>query len=158
MPQNLPVILALDNIRSLHNVGAIFRSADAAGCQKILLGGLTPIPPRPEIEKTALGASKTIAWEYTKRLPELLLTHQRQGFTLCALEQTDQALNLFTTPVEFPLVLIIGHEREGVSRECLDLCASHFFLPMEGQSAHSLNVSNATAVALYELLRRFCYY
>jgi len=150
----LPVIVALNNIRSLHNVGAIFRSADAVKAEGILLAGLTPTPPRHEIEKTALGATKTVPWEYVANLSKRLREYQQAGYAVCALEQTPRSQSLFECTIPFPCVLVVGHEREGVEAEVLTLATHHFDLPMRGHSAHSLNVSTATTVALYECLRQ----
>jgi len=145
------VIVALNNIRSLHNVGAIFRCADAVAAEKIILGGLTPVPPRDEISKTALGATETVQWEHSANLVKTLLELKEQGFTICALEQTPRSTSLFTTQAPEKVVLVVGHEREGVEQSVLDICDFHLEIPMYGKSAHSLNVSTATAIALYAL-------
>lgn len=150
--QRLPVIVALNNIRSLYNVGAIFRSADGVNAEGILLGGLTPRPPRHEIEKTALGATHTVPWEYAADLKAALLEHKKKGYTIYALEQTEKSTNLFETKIQFPCVVVAGHEREGVEQEILDVCDGHVELPMLGESAKSLNVSTATSIVLYTLL------
>ena len=151
----LPLILALNNIRSLHNVGALFRSADAVKLERICLGGLTPTTPRHEIEKTALGATVTVKWEYQSSLKSALTEYKAAGYTIYALEQTSRATSLFSTPLQFPCVLIAGHEREGVEADVLDLCDQHLFIPMYGTSAHSLNVSTSTTVALYHFRTSF---
>lgn len=153
--KKFPLILVLDNVRSLFNVGAVFRSADGAGVEKIILAGLTPTPPRHEIEKTALGATKTVLWEYLVQLKAYLTAQKKAGFCLAALEQTKSSQNLFKSKLEFPLILIAGHEREGVQPEILDLCDLHLEIPMCGQSAHSLNVSSAVSIALYEARRQY---
>lgn len=145
--------MALNNIRSLYNVGAIFRTADAVNAEGLLLGGLTPKPPRHEIEKTALGATETVPWEYAADLKAALLAYREKGYTLYALEQTETSTNLFETKLEFPCVVVAGHEREGVEQEILDICDGHVELPMLGESAKSLNVSTSTSVLLYSLLR-----
>lgn len=145
----LPVVLALNNIRSLYNVGAIFRSADGVNAEGILLGGLTPRPPRHEIEKTALGATQTVPWEYAADLKSALLEYKKKGYTLYALEQTANSTNLFETKIQFPCVVVAGHEREGVEQEILDICDEHVELPMLGKSAKSLNVGVALSILLY---------
>jgi tRNA G18 (ribose-2'-O)-methylase SpoU len=150
----LPVIIVLDNVRSLHNVGAIFRTADAVDLKEIVLAGITPSPPRFEIDKTALGAVKSVAWQYLCDPKPYLLSLKAQGFKILALEQTKQAVSLYKENPTFPLVLIVGHEREGVEKELLAICDDHLFIPMNG-TVHSLNVSNASAVALYELRRKY---
>ena len=157
MAAALPVIVVLDNVRSLHNVGAIFRSSEAAGVQKIVLGGLTPVPPRHEIEKTALGATQTLQWQHVKDLIPYLNELKEEGYALYALEQTEAARNLLQTKLSFPLALIVGHEREGVEPEILQAVPNHLEIPMRGTGVHSLNVSAATSIALYESVRQFCY-
>lgn len=154
MPEHLPVILVAENIRSLHNVGALFRSADAVNLERLILAGLTATPPRHEIAKTALGATETVPWDYVRELGEKLAELRRQGYVLVALEQTDRSTDLYETDLPFPLALIVGHERMGVTPETLAQCDHHVHLPMRGRSAHSLNVSAAATAALYELLRR----
>ena len=157
MANILPVVLLVDKVRSLHNIGSLFRTAEGANIEEIILSEFSAIPPRPEIEKTALGATSSVRWQQVKSLKDYALKLKEQGYTLCALEQTDHSTNLFTTETKFPLALIIGHEREGVDPELLALCDLHIELPMDGTVVHSLNVSNATAITLYELRRRFCY-
>lgn len=147
-----PVVIALNNVRSLYNVGAIFRSADGVNAEGIILGGLTPTPPRHEIEKTALGATHTVPWEYAQDLRQALATYREKGYALYALEQTERSTNLFATELRFPCVIVAGHEREGVEQGVLDMCDGHVELPMLGESAKSLNVSTATTVALYSIL------
>ena len=154
---SLPLILVLHNVRSLHNVGAIFRSADGADVKQIILSGLTPTPPRHEISKTALGATESISWQYLRDLAPKLKELKKAGYSIAALEQTSSAKNFYTQKVKLPLVLIVGHEREGIEKEILELCDLQLELPMLGKNAHSLNVSNATSIALYELVRRFWY-
>ena len=152
------VVLVLENIRSLHNVGAIFRTADGAGDTALVLTGLTPCPPRHEITKTALGTVDTVPWSYATRTADALITLRSQGYTIYALEQTAQATNLFTTTLSFPIALVVGHEREGVEPNTLALCDGQLVLPMKGTGAHSLNVAHASAIALYECQRKQWYY
>lgn len=152
----MSIFLLLNNIRSLLNVGAIFRTADAVGVSKILLTGATGCPPRHEISKTALGAQNIVDWEYfvdpIKAIESVKLTK------IIALEQTPKSQNIFDwqIPNQFNgnLILIVGHEREGVEQKLLDLANVHLEIPMYGQSAKSLNVATATGIALYELKRK----
>lgn len=148
--------MLLDNVRSLHNVGSIFRSADGAGIKRIILCGLTPVPPRREISKTALGATAVIPWEYVPSSIQAVKNYASQ-YVPIALEQTDRSTNIYATKLSLPLLLIAGHERAGISAAVLALCQTHVHLPMHGTSAHSLNVSIAASLALYELRRRSCY-
>ena len=156
LSEPLPVILLLDNVRSLHNVGSLFRSADGAGIQRIILCGLTPVPPRAEITKTALGATHSLPWEYAAN-SVLAIKKYMPTYSPIALEQTLNSTNLYETALTVPLLLVVGHERSGISPEVLSVCQTHVHLPMFGTSAHSLNVSIAGSLALYELRRRNCY-
>ena len=153
----LPIILVLNNVRSLHNVGSLFRTAAAANIKKIVLGGLTPTPPRAEISKTALGGVDSIPWIHVLNLNDYLTDLKQDGYQIIALEQTSSSKPLFLTRPKFPLALIVGHEREGVEQNILKLCDYHIELPMSENGIHSLNVSNAGSIALYELWRQFCY-
>ncbi len=158
MPERLPLVLVLDNVRSLHNVGALFRSADAVNLERILLCGLTPVPPRLEIEKTALGATDTVPWQYYPGTLEAVTTLQQAGYTLYALEQTPQAQDIVQTDLTAPAALILGHEREGIAPDILAAADIQLQIPMRGKSAHSLNVSTAGTVALYEFARQLWYH
>lgn len=156
--------LLLNNIRSLLNVGAIFRTADAVGVKKILLTGATGSPPRHEISKTALGAENTVDWQYLTDSIEAIESIVQTGLKpvstlIIALEQTKKSQNIFDWPVpdkfDGNLILIVGHEREGIEQKLLDLADVHLDIPMFGQSAKSLNVATATGIALYELKRKY---
>jgi 23S rRNA (guanosine2251-2'-O)-methyltransferase len=155
--KRLPLVVILDNVRSLHNVGAIFRSADATRVEKIILCGLTPMPPRTEIDKTALGATASVPWEYRQSIHEIIAELVKNRYTLYALEQSGSATDIFHTSLSLPAALVVGHEREGVSNEVLAVCNHHLQIPMYGASAHSLNVSTSTTVALYQFSMQFCY-
>jgi len=158
--------LLLNNTRSLLNVGAIFRTADAVGVSKILLTGATGCPPRHEISKTALGAQNYVDWEYFVDPVEAIEsikspgtdTLQRVCTLIIALEQTSKSQNIFNWQIpdnfEGGMILIVGHEREGVEQKLLDKANVHLEIPMFGQSAKSLNVATATGIALYELKRK----
>jgi 23S rRNA (guanosine2251-2'-O)-methyltransferase len=149
----MPVVLVVDNVRSLYNVGSIFRSCDGVAVEKLWLCGYTPHPPRREIDKTALGATESVPWQHVHDVREALVRVRDDGFRIAALEQTDAGRSLFTVaPEDFPLALVIGNEIDGVSDEALALCDMAFELPMRG-AKHSLNVAVAAGVALYESLR-----
>ncbi len=143
------IYLILDNIRSMYNVGAIFRTADAAGIKKLYLCGITATPPRKEIEKTALKTIDHIDWEYRESTKELVLKLKKEGINVVALEQTDQSLDYREFNYQKPLAIIIGHETEGISQEVLDLCDSSIEMPMHG-IANSLNVATAAGIILYK--------
>lgn len=149
----LPVTVLLDSIRSLYNVGSIFRTSDAVRIEKLLLAGFTPYPPRKEIEKTALGATKSVPWEHVRDPVEALHRLKAGGLRLCALELTDQSVGYDSlTRSDFPLCLVIGNELTGISSPVLDLCDAAIALPMAGIK-HSLNVAVAYGVAVFELAR-----
>lgn len=147
-------VLILDNIRSLHNVGAIFRTADGAGWDKIYLCGYTGCPPDRRIEKVSLGAEKSVAWEKCESAVEIEGILRSQEFEILALEQTNRSENIFDASFESEkIALIVGNEVEGVNKEILDLCDRHIEIPMQGKKS-SLNVSIAAGVAMYELGRK----
>lgn len=150
--------LLLDNIRSIFNVGAIFRTADAAGIDKIFLGGITCLSNKQgkkkelniKINKTALGAEKTIDWEHTWQSWRMVEKLKKQGFQIIALEQTKKSFNYTKFKPKFPLVLIVGNEKNGVSKNLLKRCDKIIALPMHGQK-ESLNVAVAAGIAIYEI-------
>jgi 23S rRNA (guanosine2251-2'-O)-methyltransferase len=148
--QPFHLTLVLDNIRSLHNVGALFRTADAVGLEEVILCGLTPSPPRHEIEKTALGATKTVPWRYAINITQILDEFTEKGYQCLALEQTPTAKDIFTFPYKNSVVLVVGHERMGVGEQALLTCQA-LEIPMHGLSAYSLNVSVAGGIALYHI-------
>lgn len=144
-------ILVLPNIRSAHNVGAMFRTADGAGVDKIYLTGYTPCPPHPRLDKVSLGAEKAVKWEYCKQTGRLLKKLKKQGYHIAALEQTKNSVNIFKWKPVFPLALIVGNEKTGVERNLLKYCDVIVEIPMSGIK-QSLNVSVAGGVAMYRML------
>jgi len=147
-------VAVLDNIRSLHNVGSIFRTADGAGVDKLCLCGMTGAPPRAEIRKAALGAEDHVAWEYFKTTHEALGNLKANGYHIVALENnTARAKDYRDVQYTFPLALVIGHEYDGIDEETLALCDSVISLPMRGKKS-SLNVAVAFGIAAYEIARR----
>ncbi len=148
-----PFVAVLDNIRSLHNVGAIFRTADAAGVGKLYLCGLSGTPPRPDIRKAALGAEEVVAWEYFKQTSEALAKLKQEGYHLLALESTPASVDYRCATYQFPLALVVGHEYNGIAPEILALCDAAISLPMRGIKI-SLNVAVAFGVAAYEIANR----
>lgn len=145
------VYLILDNIRSMYNVGAIFRTADAARIKKLFLCGITATPPRKEIEKTALKTIEYVPWEYCQSAKQLVLTLKEKGVQIVALEQTDESIDYRTFRYKKPLAIVIGHETEGVDKDVLDLCNAAVEIPMQG-IANSLNVATAAGVVLFQVL------
>lgn len=149
-----PVEVVLDNIRSAGNVGSIFRSADAFRINKIWLCGFTPVPPDRELSKTALGAEKSVAWEYRTDAAALLSELKDSGYRCIAVEHTDASkpLNDFTPPAE-PLLLILGNEVFGVQQHLIDLCDASVEIPQFG-TKHSLNVSVCAGIVLWQLTQK----
>jgi tRNA G18 (ribose-2'-O)-methylase SpoU len=146
------VCLILDNIRSLHNVGSIFRSADAFRLAHLYLGGYTGCPPNPEIRKTALGATDSVEWTHIPDLLEFLPTLSTQGWKIIALEQTDQsiALPLFIPDPSISYAFVLGNEVEGVRDQVLAYCHGAIEIPQWG-TKHSLNVAVAAGILLYQV-------
>jgi len=149
----LPVAVVLDNVRSLYNVGAFFRTADAVRLRRLYLCGITGRPPKRAITKTALGAEERIDWEHTWDPIPLIEALRVQGFEIAAVETAVHAVDLFEWAPRFPVCLIFGHEVEGIRSELSALADTHVRIPMLG-AKHSLNVATAGGVVLYELLRK----
>jgi len=155
-PENrFPVILILDNIRSMYNVGSIFRTADGIRAQAIYTTGYTPHPPRAEITKTALGATKTIPHKHFSTVIEAIKAVKLTGTKVAALELTHDARSVYDLRKEdFPLAIVIGNEINGVTQEALEHADFAISIPMLG-AKHSLNVAVATGIVLYECVRSF---
>jgi tRNA G18 (ribose-2'-O)-methylase SpoU len=144
------IFLILHNIRSLYNVGSIFRTADAAGVSRIYLTGYTPDPA----QKTALGAEKFVAWERKKDLAKLVKILKMEKIQIVALEQDRKAVDYVKLKPKFPVALILGNEVHGLSPAILRKCAKIIFIPQYGKK-ESLNVAVAAGIALFELVRAF---
>ncbi|HOC90334.1 MAG TPA: RNA methyltransferase [bacterium] len=152
--ENPPAMTALlDDIRSLHNVGAIFRTADGAQFGHLYLCGITGTPPRNEIRKTSLGAEENVPWSFHPDPVELAGRLQAEGYQIVVLEQTDASTDFGSAAYRFPLCLIIGHEYTGVRDELVAMADLAIDIPMGG-CKHSLNVSVAFGIAAYEISRR----
>lgn len=156
--QNNPVkneiIVICHNIRSAFNIGSIFRTADAAGVSRIILGGYSAHPPHQKITKTALGAENFVPYERIWPTWRAIKELKRQGFHILALEKTEksrQGKNIFKFKPQYPLALILGNEVNGLSKEILKHCDETVFIPMAGKK-ESLNVSVAFGIAIYSLL------
>ena len=146
------IYLVLDNIRSLYNVGSMFRTADSCLLKKIYLCGITGTPPRKEIDKTALSTVKFVPWEYKKDITEVLQDLKKEGVQIVAVEQCYESVDYREAEYSFPVALVLGHEIEGVSEEALKYCDMAISIPMLGM-ANSLNVANSAAIALHNLLK-----
>jgi len=147
-------VLILPNIRSGHNVGAMFRTADAAGVDKLYITGYTPCPPHPQVDKVSLGAEKWMKWEYCKQTGKLLKKLRETGYNIVALEKNADSQNIFDWQPVFPLALVVGNEKTGVEKRLLKYCDAVVEIPMLGKKS-SLNVSVAAGVAMYTVMRKF---
>jgi tRNA G18 (ribose-2'-O)-methylase SpoU len=151
----LPVIVVLDNIRSLYNTGAFFRTADACKVEKLMLCGITPRPDQGgrqarAIAKTALGSEQSVPWEYQRQTATALANAREAGYQIAVIETSPDAVDLFQWTPSWPVCVVFGHETDGVGAIEADL---HVRIPMFGAKT-SLNVATAGGVVLYELLRR----
>lgn len=146
------VTVVLDGLRSRHNVGSIFRTADAFGAERILLCGFTPCPPHPEIEKTALGATRSVPWEHVPEVGEAVRRLHAEGYQVVAVELTAQAfpLEALRARAQGPLALVFGNELHGVSDAAVAAADACVMVPQRG-SKHSLNVSVCAGVVLHAL-------
>ncbi len=152
--EKLPVIVLLENIRSMHNVGSLFRTADAFLVEAIYLTGYTPKPPHRDIHKTALGATETVVWKYFDHALEAVTSLKNAGYRIVGVEQVTDSIELqdFKLSESEKMVLIFGNEVEGVSEQILALCDTCVEIPQYGMK-HSLNVSVAAGLVLWELMR-----
>jgi len=150
----LPISILVENVRSVHNVGSIFRSADGFGANKLYLTGYTAYPPRVDLTKTSLGSEKSVLWEYNENPVETALNIKKQGVLLILLEHTVKSKSIYDIQLDFPVCFIVGNEVSGVSEKLSSLADVHVELPMRGLK-QSLNVSVATGVAGYELSRMY---
>ncbi|MBL4655016.1 MAG: RNA methyltransferase [Bacteroidia bacterium] len=150
-----PLVVILDNVRSLHNVGSVFRTADAFLIEKIYLCGITACPPHKDIQKTALGATDSVDWEHLKSTKDAVLRLKEEGYKIIALEQTHNAILLedFSPERGEKYALILGHEVNGVVDEVLQLCDACLEIPQFG-TKHSLNISVSAGIAIWEVFKK----
>jgi 23S rRNA (guanosine2251-2'-O)-methyltransferase len=149
-----PIYVIADNIRSLYNVGAIFRTSDGILAEKIYLCGMTGIPPRKEIEKTSLGACETVPWEYREKTVSIIRELKQKGVQIVALELTDSSENYAEAEFKFPCALIVGHEINGINDDIMPYVDKAIDIPMLGR-ANSLNVATAFGIAAYQILHKY---
>lgn len=154
--KNIPknkVVVVLDNVRSLYNVGSVFRTSDAFSIEKIVLCGITGTPPHKEIRKTAIGAEKSVEWEYAEKTSDAVAQLKSQGYQIVGVEQTSASKELSKSLFkEEPMALIFGNEVDGVSDDVLSDCDYCIEIPQFG-TKHSFNISVSVALVLWELLR-----
>ena len=148
------IVLVLDNIRSAHNVGSAFRTADAFGVDKIYLGGICPVPPSPELHKVALGAEEVVPFQQVQNVVDLVHRLQEEGYTVIAVEQTVNSVKLdeFRPSPAERYALVFGNEVAGVQQEVVDACNFALEIPQKG-TKHSLNVSVSIGVVLWALVQ-----
>lgn len=154
--KKIPVVIVLDRVRSLHNVGSIFRTADAFRMESIYLGGLTANPPHPEIDKTALGATESVPWEAFDHTTDALDQLRSKGYHIYGIEQTTERtwLDEFNLPTSMQGIgIVMGHEVNGVDTEILQQLDGCIEIPQIG-TKHSLNVSVSAGIVMWELFKR----
>ena len=149
------IIIVLDDIRSLHNIGSVFRTADAFLIEKIYLCGITAIPPNKEIHKTALGATETVDWEYNKNVLDVIQKFKTENVTIYAVEQVENStlLNDFIPEKGKKYALIFGNEVFGVSQKAIELCNGTIEIPQLG-TKHSLNISVSAGIVVWDLFQK----
>ena len=168
----LPLVVVLDNVRSQHNVGAVFRTADAMRIERVLLCGICCCPPNPELHKTALGAEESVEWQYYKDTLEAVRALQANGYTVYAVEQAHNSVTLEEVAEQITngknevnralaaeksqitncpkIAIIMGHEVFGVQQEVIDICSQCIEIPQYG-TKHSMNVSVTAGIVMYRL-------
>lgn len=151
----IPLIVILDDIRSLNNVGSVFRTCDAFLIEKIYLCGITATPPNKEIHKTALGSTESVAWEYAEDVVALVHQFKKENVFVAAIEQTENStmLNDFKIPTPQKLAIIFGNEVKGVQQTAVNLCDAVIEIPQFG-TKHSLNISVSVGVVLWDLFKK----
>ncbi len=152
--RKMPVTVVLDNVRSLNNIGSIFRTADGFACAEVALCGISATPPSPEIHKTALGAEDSVEWRYFGDTAEAIAALRAEGYAIVCLEQVKGSINLkdFIPEKDKKYALVVGNEVDGVDQSIVDTCDICLEIPQSG-TKHSLNVSVSTAICLWEFYR-----
>ncbi len=150
-----PIIVVLDNIRSLNNIGSVFRTSDAFLIEKIYLCGITATPPHKDIRKTALGATESVTWEYRESTLELIEEYNSKGYETMAIEQAENAtmLNELKVDTSKPYVLVFGNEVKGVDQAVVNSCANVIEIPQFG-TKHSLNISVSAGVVIWDIWQK----
>lgn len=154
--EKTPLILVLDDIRSLHNIGSVFRTADAFLIEKIILCGITATPPNKEIHKTALGATETVTWEHHENVLEVITDLKKENIITLAIEQVESSVFLqdFKVDKTQKYALIFGNEVYGVAQEAVALCDGCIEIPQLG-TKHSLNISVSAGIVVWDLFKQF---
>lgn len=152
----IPVVAVLDNVRSMHNVGSVFRTSDAFLLHSVILCGYTPQPPHRDIQKTALGATESVDWLYFEQTADALTALLDEGFAPIAVEQVEESIPLNAMDSHWPakLALVFGNEVTGVDQEIIRRCHGAIEIPQAGVK-HSLNISVAAGIVLWEAFKHF---
>lgn len=153
--EKTPIIVILDDVRSLHNIGSVFRTCDAFLVEKVYLCGITATPPNKEIHKTALGATETVAWEYVKDVVEVVTRLKEEGVSVQAIEQVENSvmLNDFQIEADKKYALVFGNEVKGVSQGVVDLSDGVIEIPQIG-TKHSLNIAVSAGIVVWDLFQQ----
>jgi tRNA G18 (ribose-2'-O)-methylase SpoU len=153
--EKTPIIIVLDDIRSLHNIGSVFRTSDAFLIERIYLCGITATPPNKEIHKTALGATETVSWEYNKNVIEIIEKLKQENILVYAIEQVENAvfLNDFQPIKNKKYALVFGNEVYGVSQDAIKVCDGSIEIPQLG-TKHSLNISVSAGIVVWDLFQK----
>ena len=154
--EKIPVAIVLDNVRSMYNVGSVFRTADAFRLNQICLCGITSTPPHPEIHKTALGAEDTVEWKYYQDTVDAVIELRNQGYLIIAIEQVKNSITLedFNIDMNNRYALVLGNEVKGVQQQVVDLCDDCIEIPQYG-TKHSLNVSVTAGIVMHHFALKF---
>ena len=153
-----PIIIILDDIRSLHNIGSVFRTADAFLIENIYICGITAIPPNKEIHKTALGATETVTWEYQKDILAVIENLKKENVSVFAIEQVENSIFLqdFKVDKTKKYALVFGNEVYGVAQKVIELCDGTIEIPQLG-TKHSLNISVSAGIVIWDLFQKMTY-
>jgi 23S rRNA (guanosine2251-2'-O)-methyltransferase len=151
----LPVVVVLDNIRSCHNIGSVFRTCDALLMEKIFLCGITATPPNKEIHKAALDAEKSVIWEYSQETEDVVFRLKEEGYKVFAVEQVQNSIMLpdFDPSANEKVALVFGNEVKGVQQSVIDICDGAIEIPQFG-TKHSFNISVSAGIVLWEVARK----
>lgn len=151
-----PVVVVLDNIRSFNNVGSIFRTSDAFAVEKLILCGITPVPPHRDIQKTALGATESVEWHYYEKTMEAVKELKNQGYLIASIEQAENKTwlqDVKLSPTD-KIALVFGNEIDGVEQEVIDISDIVIEIPQYG-TKHSINISVCCGVVVWEMIKKF---
>lgn len=149
----LPVVIVLDNVRSMNNVGSVFRTADAFLLEGIYLCGVTACPPHREIQKTALGATETVNWKHFETTMDAVTSLKNEGYKIYAVEQADKSIMLDSfAPVADKMALVFGNEVSGVDQAIIDICDDCIEIPQHG-TKHSLNIAVSVGIVVWEVVK-----